>query len=55
MPILIDEDLVLEESGQSRPSVVANGWLRELPVSGAPAPCTWRVYAEVSKRTPAIR
>ena len=28
-----------------RPSVAANQWLRELPVSGARSPGTWAVYA----------
>ena len=28
-----------------RPSVAANRWLRELPVSGAPSPGTWAKYA----------
>jgi len=28
---------------------VINRWLRELPVSGAPSPRTWRTYAQVLK------
>ncbi|MEV1172127.1 hypothetical protein [Nonomuraea sp. NPDC049784] len=50
MPVLIDEDLVLEENGRIRPAVLANRWLRELPVSGAPAPRTWRVYADAVRQ-----
>ncbi|MGW5155767.1 tyrosine-type recombinase/integrase [Nonomuraea wenchangensis] len=50
MPVLIDEDLVLEENGRTRPATVANQWLRELPVSGAPAPRTWRVYADAVRQ-----
>ncbi|MEU5384177.1 site-specific integrase [Kitasatospora cineracea] len=46
MPILIDEDLVFEEGGVRRPTAVANLWLRELPVSGAPAQKTWKSYAQ---------
>ncbi|MGY6657647.1 hypothetical protein ACXIZN_36350 [Amycolatopsis sp. TRM77291] len=47
MPILIDEDLRFEDGpGSPRPTVVANRWLRELPVSGAPAQRTWKVYAQ---------
>ncbi|PJN37420.1 integrase [Streptomyces sp. CB02959] len=46
MPVLIDEDLVLEESGRPRPAAVANVWFRELPVSGAPARRTWKTYAQ---------
>ncbi|MFE3860594.1 site-specific integrase [Streptomyces goshikiensis] len=46
MPILIDEDLLLEENGNLRPAAVANLWLRELPVSGAPGRLTWKAYAQ---------
>lgn len=48
MPILVDDDLRFEDDdGTARPFVAVNRWLRELPVSGAPAQRTWRVYAEV--------
>ena len=47
MPILVDEDLRFADDGQPRPAAVANRWLQELPVSGAPSPRTWRVYAQV--------
>jgi integrase len=48
MPILIDEDLRFEsEPGVARPAMVANRWLRELPVSGGPAVRTWKIYAQV--------
>ncbi len=45
MPQLVDDDLIFEDAGASRPSVAANRWLRELPVSGAPSPGTWAKYA----------
>ena len=41
MPILIDEDLTFEDAAGPRPAEVMNRWLRELPISGAPAPKTW--------------
>lgn len=47
MPLLIDDDLLFEDAGVARPSVAANRWLRELPVSGAPSPATWAAYARV--------
>jgi hypothetical protein len=50
MPVLIDEDLVFEEEGRERPTVIANRWLRELPSSGAPAQRSWEVYADVLKQ-----
>ncbi|MFH9944402.1 tyrosine-type recombinase/integrase [Streptomyces murinus] len=46
MPVLVDEDLVLEEGGKLRPAAVANLWFRELPISGAPARRTWKTYAQ---------
>lgn len=47
MPVLIDEDLRFEdEAGTPRPTVAVNLWLRELPVNGAPARRSWRIYAE---------
>lgn len=47
MPVLVDDDLRFEDGpGNPRPAVVVNRWLRELPVNGAPARRTWRVYAE---------
>src|SRR5215471_19152832 len=47
MPVLVDDDLRFDGDGGSRPSVAVNRWLRELPVSGAPSPGTWAVYARV--------
>ncbi|MFD6391173.1 hypothetical protein [Nocardia sp. NPDC060259] len=47
MPILVDDDLRFADDGLPRPAAVANRWLQELPVSGAPSPRTWRVYAQV--------
>lgn len=49
MPLLVDEDLRFEDATGVRPVVVMNRWLRELPVSGAPSPRTWRTYAQVLK------
>ena len=47
MPVLLDDDLRFEDGpGDPRPTVAVNRWLRELPVSNAPARRTWRVYAE---------
>jgi hypothetical protein len=45
----VDEDLRFEDATGLRPAAVMNRWLRELPVSGAPAPKTWRTYAQVLK------
>jgi len=48
MPVLIDDDLRLEDGpGRLRPVSVVNQWLRQLPVSGAPAPASWASYARV--------
>ncbi|WP_251982586.1 hypothetical protein [Streptomyces violaceusniger] len=49
MPVLIDEDLCFEDAAVPRPTVVMNLWLRELPVSGAPSPKSWRTYAQALK------
>jgi site-specific recombinase XerD len=50
MPILIDDDLLFEDGPAApRPAVVVNGWLRELPASGAPAPSSWENYARIVK------
>jgi len=49
MPILVDDDLRFEDGNVRRPAVVMSRWLRELPVSGASSPRTWRVYAGVLK------
>jgi site-specific recombinase XerC len=50
MPVLIDDDLLFEDGpGARRPIVAVNRWLRELPVSGAPAPSTWETYARIVK------
>ncbi|TSB26604.1 site-specific integrase [Streptomyces benahoarensis] len=43
MPVLVDDDLRFEDSpGAPRPALVANRWLRELPMNGAPAVRTWQ-------------
>ena len=47
MPVLVDDDLMFDGGGGPRPSVAVNRWLRELPLSGAPSPGTWAVYARV--------
>ncbi len=48
MPVLIGGDLKFEDGpGAPRPVVAVNRWLRELPVSGAPAPSTWLAYARI--------
>jgi hypothetical protein len=45
MPVLVDDDLLFEDApGRPRPALVANQWLRELPMSGAPSPNTWQAY-----------
>lgn len=48
-PVLLDDDLKFEDASGPRPTTVMNRWLRELPVSGAPSPKTWRAYAQVLK------
>jgi hypothetical protein len=46
MPVLIDADLLFEDGPSlPRPTVAVNQWLRELPVSGCPAPRSWAYYA----------
>ncbi|MCX5357280.1 hypothetical protein OG864_00590 [Streptomyces sp. NBC_00124] len=43
MPVLVDDDLCFEDSpGVPRPALIANRWLRELPMNGAPAVRTWQ-------------
>src|SRR6266487_2651349 len=49
MPVLVDDDLRFEDEHGVRPAVAVNQWLRELPVSGAPALKTWDVYARALK------
>ncbi|KPN46506.1 tyrosine-type recombinase/integrase [Mycobacterium intracellulare] len=49
MPVLVDDDLKFEDESGERPTVAMNRWLRELPVSGAPARKTWLTYAQVLK------
>lgn len=47
IPVLVDDDLRFEDGPRApRPTVAVNRWLRELPVYGAPARRTWRIYAE---------
>ncbi|CAM5462265.1 hypothetical protein SMICM304S_00317 [Streptomyces microflavus] len=42
MPVLIDDDLLFEDApGSPRPTTVANRYLAELPINGAPAVRTW--------------
>lgn len=47
MPVLIDDDLLLQDNGAMRASTFVNRWLRQLPVNGAPARNTWWSYARV--------
>ncbi|PZS36843.1 MAG: integrase [Pseudonocardiales bacterium] len=50
MPVLVDDDLRFEDGlGRPRPTTAVNRWLRELPVSGAPAVSSWASYARVVK------
>jgi integrase len=50
MPVLIDDDLRFEDGPAApRACTVVNGWLRELPSSGAPAVSSWESYARVLK------
>jgi hypothetical protein len=50
MPVLVDEDLLLEDGPSApRPATVVNGWLRELPASGCPAPSSWESYARAAQ------
>lgn len=50
MPILVDDDLRFEDGvGQTRPTVVVNQWLRELPASGCPSPGSWAAYARAMR------
>lgn len=45
MPVLVEDDLRLEDDAGPRASSLVNRWLRELPVSAAPSPNTWEAYA----------
>ena len=48
--MLVDEDLLFEDGPSARrPAAAVNGWLRELPASGAPAPTSWKSYARATK------
>src|SRR5436305_7225539 len=49
MPVLIDDDLRFDDDGGPRAAVAANLWLRERPISGAPAANSWEVYARALK------
>lgn len=42
MPVLIDDDLLFEDApGSPRPTTMANRYLGDLPINGAPAVRTW--------------
>ncbi|MGW6975276.1 site-specific integrase [Streptomyces sp. NPDC054952] len=45
MPVLVDDDLCFEDENGLRPVTFINRWLRELPISGAPAENSWKTYA----------
>lgn len=47
MPVLIDADLLFEDAGLRRITVVINRWLRDLPSLGVPAVKSWEYYARV--------
>ena len=49
MPVLIENDLRLEDDAGPRASALVNRWLRELPVSGAAPPATWLAYGRIMK------
>ncbi|MEN8649468.1 site-specific integrase [Streptomyces sp. 21So2-11] len=49
MPVLVDDDLLFEDSSGPRPTVAVNRWLRELPTNGCPAPKSWMYYARTAK------
>lgn len=49
MPVLVDDDLRFEDEPGPRATTVVNRWLWELPVSGAPSPNSWEVYARALK------
>lgn len=49
MPVLIDDDLRFEDAAGPRATTVVNQWLRERPISGAPSPASWEVYARALK------
>ncbi|WP_438293138.1 site-specific integrase [Streptomyces sp. HUAS TT7] len=44
MPLLFDDDLLLEDPGGPRTAAVVNRWACELPVNGCPAPKSWPYY-----------
>lgn len=45
MPVLIDDDLKLEDRGNARLCEIVNRWLRTLPTTGAHSKHTWWSYA----------
>ncbi|MFF2190663.1 hypothetical protein [Streptomyces sp. NPDC058155] len=46
MPFLIDDDLLFEDDAGPRPTVAANQWLRQLPISGVRSARSWLTYAQ---------
>lgn len=47
MPILLDDDLLFEDSAGPRVTTVINRWAQELPANGCPAPNSWETYVRV--------
>ena len=48
--MLVDDDLRFEDGpGTTRPAVIMNRWLRELPASGVPSPNSWALYGRAVK------
>lgn len=49
MPLLMDDDLLLEDSAGPRATTVINRWAQELPANGCPAPESWETYVRVAR------
>ncbi|XAS69407.1 site-specific integrase [Micrococcaceae bacterium Sec5.7] len=49
MPVLIDDDLLLEDDHGPSDAALISQWLRELPINGAHGTRTWQAYAFAMK------
>ncbi|GGZ42974.1 hypothetical protein [Streptomyces bluensis] len=49
VPLLIDDDLHLEDSAGPRVTTVINRCAQELPANGCPAPESWEAYVRVAR------
>jgi hypothetical protein len=49
MPILLDDDLLFEDSAGPRVTTVINRWAQELPANGCPAPNSRETYVRVMR------